>query len=319
MEIPQFATLIVAAVLIFSGILKHFHRASPQEWEDLGVPKALRHPLLIRLHPWAEILLGAGLASIGGAAGAMVASVATLLLCSYTGILWRAQGKENLHCSCFGAPAPVTPVQIARNVWLVVLAAIAILGAHHSPRWGGAAIQSVSRPQELVLAGLVATTVTVIAKAQWGSPPPPAGGADWHMRTPSVPVTLADGTTVTLRQLTSTTPLVLFYVSPYCESCQAVLEKMESYRRLLPEVELRYLLAQPPHQTSLTQREEPQSVHDPNRYLRDSFADQWPTPTAVLLGANGVVAGGPASGHKKIDQFIQEIYTELNGVEPPRD
>src|SRR5690625_8008804 len=123
---------------------------------------------------------------------------------------------------------------------------------------------------------------------------------------------MVDGTANNLRELSATTALVLLYVSPYCRSCQEVLDRVDGYRALIPQVELRYLLAQAPHQTTLAQYEHPQSVHDPHRYVRDSLGDAWPTPTAVLFGADGMLAGGPVSGAKAIDRFMWDIYAELN-------
>jgi hypothetical protein len=40
------------------------------------------------------------------------------------------------------------------------------------------------------------------------------------------------------------------------------------------------------------------------------------TPSAVLLGMDGLLAGGPVVGHPDIETFVADIYESLHGVRP---
>ena len=128
-------------------------------------------------------------------------------------------------------------------------------------------------------------------------------------------MTLADGTTQNLRNIASTKALLLLAVSPTCMSCQPVIGQVETYRRLMPELDVRLLLSTTPEESPLLEHDEPQSLHDPEGYVRGSIAD-WATPTAVLLGADGLLAGGPVTGAEEIDVFFDDIYESLHGERP---
>ena len=84
----------------------------------------------------------------------------------------------------------------------------------------------------------------------------------------------------------------------------------------LPEVDIRLLLQYEPQDGQLAEMSEPQSLHDPGGYVSASIAD-WKTPTAVLLGADGLLAGGPATGFDSISEFIADVYESLHGERPP--
>ena len=81
-------------------------------------------------------------------------------------------------------------------------------------------------------------------------------------------MTLADGTTQNLRSIAARKPLLLLAVSPTCASCQPVIGKVDTYRRLMPELDVRFLLSYPPGRQPLIERDEPQSLHDPEGYVR---------------------------------------------------
>ncbi|MCI1748711.1 MAG: hypothetical protein LKI24_11875 [Acidipropionibacterium sp.] len=129
-------------------------------------------------------------------------------------------------------------------------------------------------------------------------------------RTPVVPVPLADGTVKTLRELTTQDPVLLLYVSQTCSACQAVIGGLRAYRKFLPEVEVRLLPYQSPANSRLTETVEPQSLHDPMGHVTDSFDDMQSTPSALLFGAGGMLAGGPVAGAKNIDAFVNQMRAE---------
>jgi hypothetical protein len=137
-----------------------------------------------------------------------------------------------------------------------------------------------------------------------------------RVRTPAVPVTYGDGRVTNLRSLAAMRPILLLSVSETCGACTRVIEQVPAWRRLLPEVDVRLLIPQPPAESRLTELEHPQSLHDPKGYVRGSIAD-WRFPTAVLLGADGLLAGGPETGAVAIETFVGDIYASLHAERPP--
>jgi hypothetical protein len=324
--------LILAGVLIASGIAKLRRPDDLASWADLGVPKVFQREWLRRFHPWGELALALSLALLGGPLGMTAALVALALMGAYLWLVWRAYLREpDSSCACFGSRAPITRRTIARNVWLTLLAAVAVAVIGASPLFGGAvaAIGPGDVLWVLAVAAAAVTAVLVVASeatptaeaAENAGPASPAtmpvAGQERddeleyvRLRTPAVPVTLGDGTVVSLRDLAARKPILLLAVSPTCEPCSPVIEKIGEWRALLPEVDVRFLLTHEPGRSALTETTEPQSLHDPHKYVRDSIG-RWNTPTAVLLGADGMLAGGPVTGFQDISDFVADVHDSL--------
>ncbi|WP_292832121.1 MauE/DoxX family redox-associated membrane protein [Microbacterium sp.] len=325
--------LVMAVVMIVSGIAKLRRPDDLNGWANMGVPAVLRRPWLLRLHPWGELALGAALAVLGGVLGLLAALVSVGLMTSYTVLVARSlRSSPGAECSCFGAPRPVTRITVVRNVWLLVVAVGATAVIWVNPLLGGALAAVDGADWGWVLGAAVAAVTAMVIL--WPDGDAEIVGAasltaqtgqiedgeelDYiRVRTPAVPVTLADGTTANLRELAATRPILVLAVSETCGSCTPVIEKKAEWAAMLPEVDIRFLSRLAPEDGGkLTERTTPQSLHDPNDYVRGSIAD-WPTPTAVLLGADGMLAGGPVSGFDNISQFVEDVYESLHDERPP--
>lgn len=321
--------LILAVVLIASGIAKLRHPDDLSGWEEMGVPRALRQGWLLTLHPWAEIALGLAVALAGGWAGLAAGLVAVALMAVYTTLVVSAvRSPEEASCACFGTRKAVTRATLVRNVWLLGLAVGATCAIWGTPLLGGAAAMVATSSAWGWALGLVVAAITTwlvthgepaaddvadVGVPLMGATAEDGEGLDYiRTRTPAIPMTLADGTVQTLRELSSRKPLLLLNVSQSCGACHVTIEKLPEYRELLPEVDVRLLIRANPDQTSLTQTGEPLSVHDPNGYVADSFDGIWGTPTALLFGADGMLAGGPVVGSGEINRFIHLMRTELD-------
>ena len=326
--------IVMAGVLIASGIAKLRHPDDLASWTELGVPAALRRTWLLRLHPFAELALGVALAGLGEWLGLLAALANLALMIGYLALVWRVfRRADDASCACFGVRKRVTGVTVVRNVWLVLLAAATAAVIWMNPLIGGALAELENTWTWLFAVGVAVVTAVLIV---WPDDPSDSNGADTagavgeeasrdealeyvRTRTPAVPVTLADGTTVNLRKLAANKPILLLAVSASCGSCTAVIAQITPWRRRLPEVDIRVLLRQAPGESVLTSTREPQSLHDPEGYVSGSIAD-WRTPTAVLLGSDGLIAGGPVSGFEGITAFIDEIHASLHdggtGVSP---
>lgn len=320
--------LILAAVLMASAIGKFRHPDDISGWAEIGVPRPLRREWLLRVHPWGELVLGLAVAVLGGALGIIAAIVAVLLMAAYTWLVVRTVKRtDDASCACFGARKPVTGVTVVRNVWLTVVAVAAAATVWPTPLLGGAAAGAVLGWQWPVGLAAAAVTVAVILWPETaGRSPAPAaepalvvpGGDDLEYvrtRTPAVPVTTADGAVHNLRTLAAQKPILLLAVSPTCGACEAVIAKAPEWRALLPEVDVRMLLRTSPEDGTMVELEEPQSLHDPEGYVSGSIRD-WATPSAVLLGMDGMLAGGPVTGVDDVSEFVDDVYESLHGERP---
>ncbi len=321
--------LILGLVLVASGLLKIKHPDDPAGWEQLGVPRLLRRPTLVRLHPWAEVVLGLVLITLGGWVGMLAALGAVSLMAAYTALILRALRRpEPSSCACFGAASAVTRVTLVRNLWLLLLAVLAVAVALPTSAPGplvslfGAGGDAVAWT---AMAAAAALTVWLLVRDGASPASPRAETADapgalaeedealdyLRTRTPAVPLTLADGSTATLRDLSTARAVLLFAVSETCGSCAPVIERIPAWREELPELDVRVLLSSEPGVSALTSSQEPQSLHDPQQYVRHSLG-YWATPSAVLLGADGMLAGGPVVGPEAIIEFVGDIEEQLH-------
>ncbi|MDR2997211.1 MAG: hypothetical protein LBU78_03730 [Microbacterium sp.] len=326
--------LLLAAVLIASGVAKLRHPDDLSGWADLGVPTVLRRTWLLRFHPWGEIALGIALVLLGGILGALAGLVALALMIGYLVFVVRVlQAGTDTDCACFGARKRITVMTGVRNGWYVLLALAALATGWTTPLLGGP-VAAISGTGWGWVAGLAAAAVTV-ALTMWPVPTDEADAApvqpvvgevgsdgeeldDLRSLTPAVPLIRADGEQVNLRTLSMQQPLLLLAVKPGCGSCTDVIAGAPAWRELLPEVSVRLLLRETPQNAEITELDEPQSLHDTERYAYDSFGIMM-TPSAVLLGADGMLAGGPVTGTQQITEFIGDIYESLHGERPPSE
>jgi hypothetical protein len=330
--------LVLAAVLVASAVAKLRTPDDLAGWAEIGVPQALRREWLRRLHPWGELLLGLAVALLGGLLGVLASLVAVALMIAYTVLVARVVARaDDTSCACFGARKRVTRITVARNIWLTVLAAASAAAVWATPLLGGALLAAIPYWAWLVAVAVGAITTAFVLWPD-GAPAPaaPAAPADpvsqavaesragddeldyIRTRTPAVPVTQADGTVVSLRHLSMRKPILLLAVSSTCGACKPVVDKLAAFRELLPEVDVRLLLTDAPGASPWTEPDEPQSLHDVERYVSGSI-DDWATPSAILLGGDGLLAGGPVTGHVAIDEFVDDVYESLHGERPVRD
>lgn len=320
--------LTLAGVLVVSATNKFRAPDDLAGWTEIGVPAGLRREWLRRLHPWGELVLGIAIAVLGGILGLLAALVAVALMSAYAWLVTRAVlNDDDASCACFGARKRVTKVTVIRNLWLTALAAATAAISWTTPLIGGPLREAVTEGGWVIGFGVAAVTTALILWPEGGQQVTPtalrAVVADSddereyiRTRTPAVPVNLADGSVENLRTMAARKPILLLSVSTTCTPCRPIIEKIGEWRELLPEVDVRFLLAASPKDSSLIETAEPQSLHDPDGYVRQSL-DTLSTPTAVLLGSDGLLAGGPVVGTDDVVAFIDDIYESLHGQRPP--
>ncbi|UNK70136.1 MauE/DoxX family redox-associated membrane protein [Microbacterium sp. H1-D42] len=320
--------LLLGGVLIASGVLKLRGPADLDEFSRLGVPAALQKQWVARLHPWGELALGIVLLVTGGWAGVIAAIIATALMGTYLVLVFRTlRATPDASCACFGSTKRITAVTVVRNAWLTLLGVAAVATMWALPLLGGS-LAALGPAGWAWVAVLLAAAITVLL-VMWPEPSeavsvnaqePIAVASDGELDyirslTPAIPVTLADGSTQTLRELSSLRPMLLLAVSSTCGSCTSTISSRERWRELLPEVDIRLILTAQPDDTPIAETAHPMSLHDPQRLVAQSLGYA-ATPSAVLFGMDGMLAGGPVSGPDGVLEFIGDVYESLHGERP---
>ncbi len=312
------APIILAAVLATAAVGKL--RAPSQSAEALvalDVPSRLRARWLVDSHPWAELVLAAGLILATGWLGTAFAIGAALLFVGYLALIGRAMTKpEPVDCDCFGAlgAGRVTRVTVARNIWYVILAAAAIW-AHASDASPVTVLSRDGAGGWWWLAAAAAGALTVGLTMHGQRRDDSAGSEEVHedladyvrMPTPAVPVKLVDGTEATLRDLSARRAQLLLFVSRSCGWCSEVVAHSADWRSELSPLDVRLVFPRPAangatdHETTL---------YDERSWARQSCGVT-SVPAAVALGRDGLLAGGPVMGHVAVAEFVAQIKEQL--------
>ncbi|TQM63985.1 MauE/DoxX family redox-associated membrane protein [Humibacillus xanthopallidus] len=322
------APAILAVVLVVSAVGKlRSPAASAQAFTALKVPRPLASPLVVRALPWVEIVLGLVLIVVGGWLGVVVSLAVLALFGAYFALVVRARGFEtDVDCACFGSlgPGRITRVTVWRNTWLLALAVVSVLVATTGEALLARIIDGTAPWPWLLAAAAAALTVLLVlgTESSPASDAPTAVVGDLaveegdylRVRTPALPVMLGDGTTTHLRRLSEQRPQLLLYVSQSCGSCAEVIDAVPGWRGELPMLDVRLVLRQAPESTTLTSTAEPLTLHDTDGLLAETF-EMRGTPSALLLGADGLLAGGPTVSTPAVMEFVGDIKAELASIE----
>lgn len=320
------ASLLLAAVLILSGAAKlrdpdavvdSFRTLRlPAQLVKLGAPAAL---------PWVEIVLGVALLVTSGWLYLLVAVANLLLFVAYLVIIGRAaRFEEKVECGCLGklGLGVVGPITVARNALLVATSLLAVFDAI-----GGRSV--VSRTWDnLGWLGMLALAVMLTGFMVYGSRTnePAASAAlpavateDEYQRTVIPYLTLTDsaGTVNSLRELALTQARFLVYVNPYCGACVPVLEALPGFRLANPELGAQAIFLD---DNSSASEYVPETVREDHFIDREQVfvrAFELSSPGAVLLGADGFLAGGPVSGTRAVLALMADITAQLEESRPP--
>ncbi|PKV82310.1 peroxiredoxin family protein [Nocardia fluminea] len=282
--------------------------------------------------PAAEGLVAAGLllpwtAAVAGAASA-------LLLAAFTAVIARLLLRgEHPSCSCFGAAsaAPIGPTTLVRNGLLLALAGLVTVGALRYP-WVPAGL-----PVEggVGLALIVALAVVLIwtlgqvralrrrvdeqALSTLGAEGLPVGAV-----APEFELLADEGGRIDLVSLLAPGKAVLLvFVHPGCEMCAALARELPRWQARVRETLTIVLVGNGDlaehtawgraHQVG----DIPVLVQQGNEAaLRYRVRG---TPSAVLIGADGRVAGAVARGAIAVRELITTAKTEARRRSPGRD
>lgn len=323
------STLLIAATLLISGAAKlRDPAATAAGFDSLKVPKMLAADWMKRLLPWAEIALGLGLLFPSPLA-ALAGGAALVLFGIYTWLIARAlRSGEQADCNCFGslASGQVTRRTLVRNCLLLLLAGAVLLGAPGRGSvlvWvatGGVQIWAwllmLVLGMSLVAASLGSEQAT--APGPLATAPAAAGvdddEEDYHrLPIPFASLRDANGVLVPLRQLAAQRPVLLVFVMPGCGPCAAVIANVNTWAAQLPMVDIQLVTRSIPQFFQYYTGVELAGVGvlaDPEGDLAATFG-YLPTPAAVLLGADGWLAGGPVLGAPEITDLVEAMIAQL--------
>ena len=311
--------LTLSTVLLTSGVAKlRDPRATRDAFTALRVPGALPVDLGAAALPWVEIAAAALLLVSPPGWLVPVAVVAVLLMLAYTGLVARALTFDDpVTCSCFGSIGrhEVGATTLVRNVLLTGFAGVALwvaaddgsvpaaLGAlDHAGWWTLAAT-----------AAAVAVAVLVVG-APPAVPSEPANDEeplDYERQAiPYGALTVTGGRTVSLSELSARQARLLVVLNPGCGPCVRTAEKLDDWAaRLAPAVGVVALYPDEASAAAATEHATELAAWEPELNVRRVFSVG--APSAILLGADGYLAGGPVGGEDEVAELVAEVAAQL--------
>jgi hypothetical protein len=320
------APLTCSVVLIVSGAAKVGNaEATRAAFVAMDVPTFLRARPVVRSLPYIELALGVALLATWGWLLAVVAVVVTALFLTYFVLVARAlRSGEQVHCNCFGTIGDdrVTWATLARNGVLVVLGvlttAFGAAGSGVVPAFRDFEGSDWWWPVMVALVVAAAVLVTAPGRPDSSADVPEEELLDYlRQRIPFAMLEDPQGEHTTLRKLAAERAQLLVFLSTGCYSCIQVGEHLADWAVRLSPVELSAVFTQDLGSVpSDFDAEGVRKWRDIESGTSDAFASSG-RPAAVLLGADGMLAGGPVTGYAAVTRFVDEILAELESGDAP--
>lgn len=333
--------MVICAILVWSGVAKvRQPDAMASAMRDLRVPAILAGKPVQAAVPWIEIGLAVLLLVTGGVWLSLVWIATLLLFVAYLVLIAAALGRqERVSCNCFGAAssAPVNRGTLGRNLLLVIAAALGLTASliNASPLlltlirqdWRGwFALLALA-----VVGGLAwllsregavdrndeapATLVGEVLESD-------ADLAD-YVREP-IPLAVLErepGQFVRLPDLAQQRGVLLLYVSATCGSCTEIIARVDEYAERLPLLDVVVLVLSRSAVEQLPESVRPRTVVDVAGSVQTGLGLSW-VPGGVLLGTDGLLAGGPVYGdaiNQLVDEVAREFESATQDAETSRD
>ena len=326
------APILLSITLLISGLAKLGAREGTQDaMRSLRLPLPTMHASVASVLPVTEIVLALAIWIPAPPLQVLLTGLVAALMLTYLVIIARALTfEEQVHCSCFGtlASPTVSRTTLVRNVLLSVLGLLAVVAAAS----GAMTTLLVQAPMGLIglgIALLIAIALTAatiggsVAEPDADAPTAPAPAAadpdedellDYERSPiPAAVLQQPDGRLITLTQLTAQRAALLVFVTEGCGPCERVLDHAEEWIGELEQtLQVRFVFSRPLDQLRerTTDRVTDHALHDLQLTARTALGGA-SAPSAVLLGADGQLAGGPVNGGSAVIEFVQEIREQL--------
>lgn len=344
MTVLMAAPLLLTLTLLVSGLAKLGGRQGTEEaMTSLRLPLRGLHRTVASVLPVTEIVLALVLWIPSVPLQTAVAVAIALLMIAYLVIIARALTfEEPVECSCFGtlASPTVSRLTLGRNLLLTGLGLLTVVAAAS----GAMTTVLVQAPLALIGLGITVLLASALTALSVGSTAPDASPAPAVARpgsalgpqdaedaevaedaedaelvdyerstTPAAVLQKPDGHLVTLTQLTAQRAALLVFVSEGCGPCERVLDRAPEWiEAFSPVLQVRFVFSRPVDQLRerTTERVGELAMHDLQFTARSTLGGRT-APSAVLLGADGLLAGGPVDGGSTVIEFVEEIRSEL--------
>lgn len=340
------APILLSLTLLASGLAKLGAREGTADaMTSLRLPLRPLHQSVATVLPIAEVVLALALWVPFPPLQVLVSVTIAALMLTYLVIIARAlTWDEVVECSCFGtlASPTVSRTTLARNV---LLSALSLLGVVASTS-GLMARALVHQPLALIGIGTALVLAVLLAAFTIGGAAPNATtshapatddtGRDAHEDLlednaaedeelldyerdpiPAGVLQQPDGSLITLRQLAGQKAALLLFLSEGCGPCERVLDRVPQWiEDLSPYLQVKVVLSRPLDQLRerTTDRVGEHALHDLQFSARDALGGSG-APSAVLLGADGLLAGGPVRGGNGVIEFVEEIWEQLQAAQ----
>lgn len=314
--------LTLSAVLVTSGIAKlRDRRATRDALDALRVPRLVPADAAARALPWTEVALAVLLLAAPSGWLVPVTMAVLVLMLSYTWLVGRALTfDEPVTCSCFGSLGrhDVDRTTLGRNVLLTVLAGAAAWFALDGGSAPAALRDLDSGDWWTVLAVAAAAAVAVLVVGGTPGPATPRQGDTEILEYERQPIPygvlkLPDDRSTTLAELATTQARLLVVLNPGCGPCVRTAAKLDEWAaRLAPAVGVLAVYPDEPSAGDAAEHARELGAVEPELNVRRLFAVG--TPAAVLLGADGYLAGGPVAGEDDVAGFVDDVLLELEAA-----
>ena len=329
-------TALIAITLAVSGFAKAKDPSSTITGIlNLGLEKIAPLKLTARTLPWAELLLALGMLAAPGALFTVISGISLMLMLFYLIVIARALATgRTAGCNCFGSKsaAPVSRYTLIRNIALTAAAAAvftASLGTEqaliyelynlNAADWGW-----------VLGAALIALTMWAVQRGEALAEPDCSESDDNHLLLPvyedrgdgeeyvRMPIPYAtlhtlDGKNFSIRELAELKARVLFFVSPTCGACLSIFDKLAGWAHKLPQLELHPVFSSVSNAKTASVPESITPLIDPKFAAMHAFGRG--TPLAVVLGSDGLLAGGPVRGASDVSDVMDQLIEEFTGAE----
>ena len=330
-------TSILVVTLTASGIAKAKDPSSTVEGIlNLGLDSVAPLKLTPAVLPWAELELAAGLLLAPGPLFPVFAIASCALMVFYLVVIARALATGRTEgCNCFGkkSAAPVSRYTLIRNIALTIAGILTVVASFV----GGKAVVyelvglNGSGWLWAVGAALIALTLWAIQRGEsLAEPaldipevvlPSAADESEDYVRVP-IPyasIYTTDGRVTTLRDMSRVQARVLFFASPTCGSCTPILKTIPRWQKLLPQLGLHPVFSSEEKIRQAHKLEKldegVEALVDPKHAAMHNFGRG--TPMAVILGSDGMLAGGPVAGTSDVKQLMDDLLVEFGAIKDP--
>lgn len=338
------APLTLAAVLVLSGVskLRDTRASTLSMMRLLRLPRVVASSATARVLPYVELATAALLLTPWAPTFALGAALALGLFVAFWAVIVRAMGFDpRPTCGCFGRIGDhrITGRTVVRNSLLLVLAVVSA-GMALTGRSTGGLVAGYTGGDWLWLAlavVLAAVTLLVLGSgpgrpltaaqpahqhpsgtASAGGPSPGPGPEQGDPELDYVRAPVPDGLLVgpdhqvsSPQRLLRSQAQLLVLVNCWCGPTHEALARLDGWRARLPQLGVQLVFTPYPFDSPQALGGRTGIWWDPGSRLYAALG-AGASPSAVLLGADGLLAGGPVDGLDGIEEFVDDIVAELS-------